>query len=297
MARPITPKESYAVRLNRVVDYIDTHLSEPLRLEELASQAAFSPFHFHRLFRAWFGETLQDFVRRRRLESAASQLKYAPHHSIGHIALEAGFNSAEGFARAFRRHFDMSPSAWRNGGAATWGDQVRAPSDRNGLVEERTYSVLAERVRVVVLPEVQVAYQRAMGPYNETVRPLWGRFSSWYGALGLENETCYGMGLDDPSITPAEHRRYDACITIPAGTRLPTKTPVKVIAGGPHAILDYEGSPMDVGAGWIALFADWLPSSGFEVIDHPCMDRFSAGLPKFDAPNFRCELCVPLYSL
>src|SRR6266851_1333326 len=53
----------------RVLEYIDRRLDEQLELDALAKVANFSPFHFHRLFTAWFGETLGDYMRRRRLET------------------------------------------------------------------------------------------------------------------------------------------------------------------------------------------------------------------------------------
>ena len=59
-------RQEYAARINRVVDHIQTHLADPLDLEQLAAIACFSPFHFHRIFRAWMGETLQAFVHRLR---------------------------------------------------------------------------------------------------------------------------------------------------------------------------------------------------------------------------------------
>ena len=64
-------RREYAARMNRVLDHIQSHLADPLDLQRLAAVACFSPFHFHRLFRAWMGETLQAFVQRLRLERAA----------------------------------------------------------------------------------------------------------------------------------------------------------------------------------------------------------------------------------
>jgi len=48
-------RREYAAGMNRVVDYIEEHLTDTLDLERLAAVACFSPFHFHRLFRAWIG--------------------------------------------------------------------------------------------------------------------------------------------------------------------------------------------------------------------------------------------------
>jgi len=60
----------YTQRMNRVLDHIDRHLDQPLALADLAAVANFSSFHFHRIFAAWMGETLGDYLRRRRLRSA-----------------------------------------------------------------------------------------------------------------------------------------------------------------------------------------------------------------------------------
>jgi AraC family transcriptional regulator len=98
-------RREYAARINRVVDYIQSHLADPLDLERLAAVACFSPFHFHRLFHAWMGETLQDFVHRLRLERAAQLLLFNPLTSISEIALECGFSSSSAFARAFKGAF------------------------------------------------------------------------------------------------------------------------------------------------------------------------------------------------
>ena len=64
----------YEQRVNRVIDHVREHLAEPLPLAELARVAAFSPFHFHRVFRAITGETLFGFIQRQRIEKAAGAL-------------------------------------------------------------------------------------------------------------------------------------------------------------------------------------------------------------------------------
>src|SRR3954469_21906532 len=107
-------RREYAARMNRVVDYIQSHLAEPLDLERLAAVACFSPFHFHRLFHAWMGETLQAFVHRLRLERAAHLLLFNPAQSISEIALECGFSPPSTFARAFKTAYGQSATDFRN---------------------------------------------------------------------------------------------------------------------------------------------------------------------------------------
>jgi len=71
------PRESthiYWRRVNRVIDHIKDHVTEPLPIAELARLAHFSPFHFHRIFRSIVGE-LHAFIRRLRLEMAVFQMR------------------------------------------------------------------------------------------------------------------------------------------------------------------------------------------------------------------------------
>jgi AraC family transcriptional regulator len=66
--------------MHRVLEHIDRHLDERLDLEALSRMANFSSFRFHRLFTAWMGETLGEYLHRRRIEAGAmrSFFRYYP---------------------------------------------------------------------------------------------------------------------------------------------------------------------------------------------------------------------------
>jgi AraC family transcriptional regulator len=119
-------RQEYAQRLNRVLDHIDRHLDVPLDLATLAGVAHFSPFHFHRLFASWMGETLGDYLRGRRLDVGALRLAHRPEQPVLDIALEVGFGSTEAFARAFKQRFGVTPSAWRKATPARWAAELSA---------------------------------------------------------------------------------------------------------------------------------------------------------------------------
>jgi len=67
----------YSRRIDRVIDYLRENLHRPVKLGELAHVACFSEFHFHRIFGAVSGETLNNFTNRLRLEKAARLLRYS----------------------------------------------------------------------------------------------------------------------------------------------------------------------------------------------------------------------------
>ena len=75
------------------------------------------------------GETLGDYLRRRRLERAAVLLRSDPTLPVLNAALEVGFGSGEAFSRAFKAHFGHVPSAWR---ALRKSDQACSNPDQAG---------------------------------------------------------------------------------------------------------------------------------------------------------------------
>ncbi len=93
IAKDIQRKE-YISRINRVQDYIDKNISSKLTLEELASVANFSKFHFHRIFVALIEETLNCYIHRIKLEKAAPLLAINPDLPITEILLDCGFSSS-----------------------------------------------------------------------------------------------------------------------------------------------------------------------------------------------------------
>ena len=86
----------YSRRIERVVAHIGAHLDEPLELERLAGIAAFSPYHFHRIYRALMNETAADTLR---LHRAAADLVQS-QQPVARIAARAGYGSVAAFTRA-----------------------------------------------------------------------------------------------------------------------------------------------------------------------------------------------------
>lgn len=279
-----TVRGHHARRIEAVLDHIEQHLSEGLSLEALAERAAISPFHFHRLFQAWTGETLNRCVRRLRLESAAGRLRHCPDEKITVISLNCGFASPESFARAFREHFGMTPSQWRSGGWANW----RHVAGVRGTPQPC-------RIEVKRHEEADYLFMRARGDYAATSADLWGRFLPWVHGMGLGDQPLLCIGLDDPAITEPALCRMDACVQLPPawqdpGLRLPRHHfPARWVA-----TLHYDGPASGIGQGWHTLLNEWLPHAPFDMGEGHFFQRYDPrdGVP--DSPLVRCELCMPV---
>lgn len=107
-------REQYLSRINEVVDYIEKNIDRNFTLDELASRAGFSKFHFHRIFYTFTRETMFQFIQRLRLEKSATLLLNEPGKPVTDIALECGFANSSSFAKSFKIHFGVSASEWRN---------------------------------------------------------------------------------------------------------------------------------------------------------------------------------------
>jgi AraC-like DNA-binding protein len=103
--------EERFARLVRARDAIHARYAEPLSLDDLARQAALSPFHFLRLFRRAFGETPHRYLTRVRIEAAKRLLLAdAP---VTDVCLDVGFQSLGSFSALFARRVGAPPSAFR----------------------------------------------------------------------------------------------------------------------------------------------------------------------------------------
>ncbi len=284
---PVVLHGHHVRRLEGVVDFVDAHLDAELSLERLATVAAISPFHFHRLFHLWSGETLNEFVRRRRLDVAAGRLRHCADEKITAIALSCGFASPEGFARAFRERFGMTPSAWR-GGAWSVG----------GLPASECWARRVPAVAVTREPPMDVLFMRGRGDFGALAAPLWERFMSAVRALGLAGQPLLFMGLDDPGIVGSDCCRMDACVQLPAMAGVVPACPPpllhKRVPARWVATLDYEGPADDIAEGWQALLARWLPQAAFKLAIGPFFERYD---PAHGAPggrHVRCRLGMPV---
>jgi AraC-like DNA-binding protein/DNA gyrase inhibitor GyrI len=316
-------------RVNRVLDYIGEHLDGELSLSRLSEVGCFSPFHFHRIFQAVTGETLNSHVRRVRLERAALLMRASPRKRITDVAIEAGFAGTAEFSRAFRNHFNRAPSSWDRRSPLEKSKICKAPETRSFYsVEELESWKDTANVRVLVSPfgAFRYVYIRIFEPYGGT------RLVDGYHALIAwlaERQTDFrdvvviGMSLDDPAITPAEKCRYDLGVAFPkqSGDGMLAETirsrgreTVAVLQPdaaecGPRgfSIRDLESQEVsaihcagdlgNVDRAWHYLYRIWLPSVDYEPADLPAMEVFVRLPEEIGWETFDLQACIPVARL
>ena len=281
---PDLANRDYVLRINRAVDHVTRNLGEPLKLEDVARAACFSPYHFHRIFRALMGETLAAFVKRVRLERAVYLLSNRKDRTLTEIALACGFSSSSDFSRSFRRHYGVAPRQFDLERARRAGrEALRAAVGPNGGPPRLDRLPAGENpdgftVALRDLPARRVAYIRVHEPYqgDHVVRAT-ERLVRWAEARGLADGQWLGYQWEDPEIVPLEQCRYDVGLEVPdhAGadgevslTTFPACRVAEIALAGP---IELEMRALD----W--LYRSWLPASGYAP----------AHLPGFEAWNGR----------
>jgi AraC family transcriptional regulator len=297
----------YTRRLNAVVLYATQHLDGDLSLEILAREACFSPYHFHRIFTSFLGETPADFVKRIRVEKAANLLDLQPSLNITAIALASGFSGPAVFSRSFRDVLGCSPTAWKTRKNRKAIRKNSKAQDSGGKylsvvkkVQRQPKGGLPMDVAIKELHPLHVAYVANLQGYSEAkIGEAWETLCQWAGARNLlgPNAVLVGMSFDNPDITPADRCRYFACIEVPEGTPTGRDVNSMDICGGKHAVFTFNGRKKDIKEVYRQLYGTWLPSSGYQPADRPSYEiyRTTPG----DKPDsvFTMDICVPIEPL
>ena len=94
------------------VDYINENPSANLTLPVLAARSNVSPAYFSRMFKAYTGVGLREYVTRSRVIHVITLMKSNPGRNIIDLAFASGFNTSSGFYKAFEKVTGDSPKAF-----------------------------------------------------------------------------------------------------------------------------------------------------------------------------------------
>lgn len=271
-----TPLARWERRIERAAALIADRLDDPPSLDELASAAAVSPFHFHRIWRGLTGETVHETVSRLRIE-ASKHLLAETGASVTQAAMATGYGTPQSFARAFRSVTGVSPSAF----AADPVPHAKDPLDTEVRI------VLRDGVRVVAL-------RRTGGDYvslNATFQAVW----DWAVSADVigQLEGLYGIPLDDPGTVPVDALRYDACLAL-GDVEAPSPMHRADFAAGPYACLRHHGSYDGLEDATQRLIGAWLPLSGREPADAPLHYHFHNDHEQTPEAELVTDVMLPL---
>ena len=289
-------RDDYLARFSRVVAYVDAHVhtDADLTVERLSGVAAFSKFHFHRQWAALYELGVGEYVQLVRFERAAQALAFRPARTILALALEAGYESPEAFARAFKKRLGQTPSEFRR--QPDWFAWNAATKKMHDIRSHAMTTSPRPLVEIASFPETRVAVLEHRGDprtLGNTIR----RFISWRqeNQLPPRLSATYNILYGDPEATPPEEFRLDLCAATRGGVADNAAGVVeRTIPGGRCAVLRHTGSDDGLGANLGFLYREWLPQSGHEPRDYPPFLQRVRSFPDVPEAEAITDIFLPL---
>lgn len=286
-----------------VLDYIRSHPAEDISVERLANVAAFSPFHFHRLFTSMVGETVNQCTVRLRLERAIALLKAAPDQSVTKIAADCGFTSLPVFSRTFKKYFGMSPGQWDRQSPLKDSKNGQHPNEypHYTMDDMQKMSEQPEQiVQIKPLPPHRIAYIRVTDAYQPgKLSQAYERLIAWYQQQGgeLVKSTLIGMSQDDPDVVPMELCRYDICLTIPNDWLPAGDIDIRTFPACQIAYIHCAGDIRLIDRAIQYLYRYWLPNSTYLPDNLPALEIYHQQPYEIGWDVYNLDCAIPIVLL
>jgi AraC family transcriptional regulator len=281
--------------LNRIAEYVESHLTDDIDISALARGAGTTEYHLRRMFSSLAGMPLSEYIRRRRMTVAAADLM--SDDDLLTIAVRYGYGSAEAFARAFRAVHGAAPGdVRRTGGPLRTQPQLRfrltvegnSPMDTR-ITERPSFRLIGHAARVPLIhagvnPHIQ-AHIAALSP-DEHVRLKSLSDTEPSGLLQVSADV-------DPDYAEGSELTYLHGVAIRDDTTVPADLDSLEVPAGAWAVFHVTGEyPAALQTTWAATATDWFPSNPWRLRPGPSIVAVLDRSPDFRTAT--CELWLPV---
>ena len=284
MEQRMATTQEYHQCVNRVVEYINNHLGEEIDLERLAEISHFSPYHFHRIMKAFLGEPLGAFIVRTRIETAARLLRYSTM-PVSDIAYQIGYASPSSLSKVFKQFYGISPNEYRN----NKDHIIMKPMEVNPDLDV-TMEVREQQPKQVIYVRLTGAYMALA--YCEAWKKLYAYVNEEKIYTGCMEYIC--IFHDDPKVTETKNLRTDVCFTVPVAVQPKGEIGVKEIPRGKYLVFRYKGPYSNLGAVYDTIYGHWIPESGYKISDARGYEVYLNNPGNTPPEELLTEICVPV---
>jgi len=266
--------------------YIESHLAQPLNLDEVAAIAGVSRFHIVRAFAAATGLSVMRYVRARRLSEAARALASgAP--DILDVALDADYGSHEAFTRAFREHFGVTPETVR-GSAKLDTLQLQEPSIMDSTVIDNLQPPRFETGKALLVAGPGERYTWESGA---AIPGQWQRFHQKVDEIpDRVGKVAYGVCCNGDD---SGNFDYIAGVEVSDFSDLPREFSRVRIPEQRYAVFSHKDHISTIRRTVNTIWNHWLPASGLKAADAPSFERYDENFDPVTG-NGGLEIWVPI---
>lgn len=233
------------------------HLSEDIRIEDVAKHCNFSKYYFSRIFKEETGESIYSFIKRVRLEQSAFRLKVERGKTITDIGFEYGY-SPSNYSTAFKEYHNSSPTEFRK---KTAQYSMMHPFYPNTVNEIESFEECNKKVSIEYMEDQFVIYERRIGSYQNLGQD-WAEFLEKYKEYLTDKTLLLESTFDDVSITDVNSCLYDICMSLDKSCTLKNTYTIK---GGKFAVYHFKGFQQQIYAAYQNMFNVWFPKSNYRI--------------------------------
>jgi len=279
--------------INQAIKFIEDNLYERITVLDVAKSASYSYYHFHRFFYLAMNETIGNYIRSRRLTQATHDLTHSKR-SIITISLSLGFETSEGFTRAFKKRYSMTPSAYRKQGIDILIGNRPSIQNVELMVRHRVEPEIVNLAAITIVgkrfpgSQIKDGYANAWRLFNKEFQQDFAK-KIFYGifepnelysnpnTFSLESEAGVFIGADDP---PKD---------IISG-----KYNTKILEGGKYAKFNYIGTIDNLFQFYIYIWGEWSVNSMYELDTREDFERYTRRFIGENDTQSEIEIYVPI---
>lgn len=281
--------------INNAIEYIEDNLGSNISIDEIAKVAFTSRYHFQRMFHALTGVTLTEYIRNRRLTLAGEELS-SKDVKIIDVAAKYGYESPDAFTKAFQRLHGSTPSMIKKGNARLKSfPKLSFQISIKGECEINYRIVKQDEFKFFGVDFLTTLIDNAL--YKEIPEfcdKIWedGTHLKINEFLGYSKmNMLYGIHYD---FKEDGSRKYMMGWKVP-DKDIPNEYKIVNIPSCTWAVFDGRGDNLNtlaIADLWRLIYSEWFPSSGFEQIEGPCIEKYFWDDDQYI--NYSCELWIPV---
>ena len=260
----------YEVCIQRTLDYIEENLHERITLEGLAELACFSPFHYHRVFQFLVGESVMEYVRKRRLTHAALRLLQSEDKVVD-IAFDLGFQYHESFNRAFKKYYGRSPREYRSANVHPISLHQRAYLNMNRYTGGMNMDMKLIKKPAFHIMGYDLKTRNTNGENNREIPKFWQHYIQNNLGAQIPNPLHQNqeLGLCTDYNTTTGEFVYMIGMEVAEETQAPEGLSYRSFPEMEYAVFttpkaSEENFTQSIQQTWVEIFSKWFPDSGYE---------------------------------
>tara|TARA_R110002126_G_scaffold277560_5_gene423609 strand:- start:4357 stop:5241 length:885 start_codon:yes stop_codon:yes gene_type:complete len=293
------------MRIFEAIKYIEENLDTKLTLTNVSQKAYFSPFHFHRLFKATTHETLNNFINRKRIEKAASYLLYQKEKTITEVSETVGYSSLSSFSKSFKKFYGISPEKFKKESLEKYSKICKTESKKGQVkvaFEQYICNIhntlhclkMNAKTEIKKVPRLDVAYISHKGKM-EDIGSIYNRLVKWATPKGLINEQTRMVTIyhDSPKITDPNNLRMSACIVLNDPIDIDGTINLKVLSPTKCIVSRLEITPFQFQQAWESSFV-WMTENGYKKSEKDPFEIYYNNAAEHPENKFIVDLCIPV---